>query len=262
MSKFALYVDKKEFLKLLNTKMLYMTDVDYYLEEASQKCSNAEKEYSNKTWVFSTNDILHRMDIEANLGNRDEIETDESKYQIIPYVTFTHTNDSTETSILKYSRGSKSGESRLMSKYSVGIGGHIEEAPIPNTVSNLFDCIYRGCIREIEEELNLPVSNTLKNYIRNKLASDSNFIMEDSPVGRVHLGIHINIDLSEVLKAVHPDEYPEINNYVNKLLISSGSMDVEHDIVEGVSLDEITPSILFDYNWESWSREVLYKTVF
>ena len=49
---------------------------------------------------------------------RSSAETDPSLKQIIPYAVFTHGGR-----ILRYVRGGKSGEKRLVAKASIGIGG-------------------------------------------------------------------------------------------------------------------------------------------
>ena len=53
---------------------------------------------------------------------RSRAEQDPGFKQIIPYVVFTFDN-----MILRYVRGAKSGEKRLVAKGSIGIGGHIND---------------------------------------------------------------------------------------------------------------------------------------
>ena len=53
---------------------------------------------------------------------REQAEEDPQYKQIIPYALFRH-----EDKLLRYVRGKKSGEQRLASKSSVGIGGHINQ---------------------------------------------------------------------------------------------------------------------------------------
>ena len=54
---------------------------------------------------------------------RSRAEQDPAFKQIIPYVIFTF-----EGTILRYVRGAKSGEKRLVDKASIGIGGHINDS--------------------------------------------------------------------------------------------------------------------------------------
>ena len=63
------------------------------------------------------------LDIKNNsFQSRARAETDPTFKQIIPYVVITDGK-----SILHYVRGKKAGEQRLVSKGSIGIGGHIND---------------------------------------------------------------------------------------------------------------------------------------
>ncbi len=106
---------------------------------------------------------------------RAEAEEDPSLKQLIPYVVVTH-NDK----LLHYRRGSGSGETRLLKKGSVGIGGHINDG---DGLGEAFDsaAYQRALMRELMEELNIAGS-----FIERPLA----LLNDDSnPVGAVHLGI-------------------------------------------------------------------------
>jgi predicted NUDIX family phosphoesterase len=106
---------------------------------------------------------------------RSRAEQDPAYKQIIPYVVFTF-NDT----ILRYIRGAKSGEKRLVAKGSIGIGGHINDND-----ESLFsfdrDAYQAAVHREIEEEL--KVEGTYENRVAALINDDSN------DVGRVHLGV-------------------------------------------------------------------------
>lgn len=95
--------------------------------------------------------------------------------QIIPYVLLVH-----EDRVLHYVRGKKAGEQRLVSKGSIGIGGHMN-----HNDEDLFNWdleAYRaGVRREVCEELN--VQTDFENLIVALLNDETN------PVGQVHLGI-------------------------------------------------------------------------
>ena len=106
---------------------------------------------------------------------RAEAEEDPSLKQLIPYVVVTH-----DEKILHYRRGSGSGETRLLKKGSVGIGGHINDG---DGLGEAFDAAayQRALMRELMEEINLTGS-----FIERPLA----LLNDDSnPVGAVHLGI-------------------------------------------------------------------------
>ncbi len=106
---------------------------------------------------------------------RDLAEDDPSHKQIIPYAIF-HCGDS----VLHYYRGGGSGEKRLASKGSIGIGGHINDTD--HAAASLDKDTYSvGVEREIEEELNIGCGYTQK--IIGLINDDSN------DVGKVHLGV-------------------------------------------------------------------------
>lgn len=103
---------------------------------------------------------------------RGEAEEDPSLKQIIPYFIITHRDR-----IWCYVRGKKSGEGRLVSKASIGIGGHINDED-----ADLFGDIYsRAAERELREEMIIP--EDASHRIVALLNDDSN------DVGRVHLGV-------------------------------------------------------------------------
>ncbi len=106
---------------------------------------------------------------------RGPAELDPSLKQIIPYVLLTH-----QGRVLHYVRGKKAGEQRLLSKGSIGIGGHMNDHD-----EGLFaldrDAYNAGVQREIHEELRLGSPYT--NRAVALLNDDSN------EVGKVHLGV-------------------------------------------------------------------------
>lgn len=113
---------------------------------------------------------------------RGQAEEDDSLKQLIPYFLICR-----EGKVWCYVRGKKSGEGRLVSKGSMGIGGHIN-----NLDENLFEDVYsRAAVRELEEEVILAPGYTHKIVA---LLND-----DLTPVGRVHLGV------IHVLKAASPD---------------------------------------------------------
>ncbi len=106
---------------------------------------------------------------------RSRAETNPSLKQIIPYAIFCH-----DGRILHYVRGGKSGEKRLVSKGSIGIGGHINDH---DEGLFAFDTdAYRVAVeREIAEELQL--SGKFTDDVVGLINDDS------TEVGRVHLGV-------------------------------------------------------------------------
>lgn len=118
--------------------------------------------------------------------SRDEAENDPTHKQIIPYALFHH-----EGRILHYVRGKKSGEQRLASKGSVGIGGHINSDDAA-AASLERDTYMTGVDREMNEELHI------NSPYRQRIVALLNH--DDNEVGRVHLGVvHLfDLDAPEV----------------------------------------------------------------
>jgi len=106
---------------------------------------------------------------------RDDAEHDPSHKQIIPYAIFRH-----EDRFLHYVRGGGSGEKRLASKGSIGIGGHINDTDYA-AASLDKDTYTNGVEREIDEELTIDGEHTQE--VIGLLNDDSN------EVGQVHLGV-------------------------------------------------------------------------
>lgn len=109
---------------------------------------------------------------------RSEAEEDPSLKQLIPYIIVTCGDR-----VLQYRRGSGSGETRLLKKRSLGIGGHINDE---DGLGKDFDAAayQRALLRELEEELNLPASFHFSQIKPLALLND-----DSNAVGEVHLGV-------------------------------------------------------------------------
>ncbi len=107
---------------------------------------------------------------------RDEMEADPEFKQLIPYVIFRHVDSDGQISVLRYLRGKGQGESRLHSKQSIGIGGHISTLDAAETSPYV-----EGMRRELEEEVDIQTPYTQQCV---GLIND-----DTNDVGRVHLGI-------------------------------------------------------------------------
>lgn len=113
---------------------------------------------------------------------RPAAELDPTHKQLIPYSIFHH-----DGRYLCYTRGGKSGEKRLVSKRSVGIGGHIN--PVDQSHDGLGETMYFNSIeREITEEL--VIGGTHTQTVIGLINDDS------SEVGSVHLGVVHRFELS------------------------------------------------------------------
>ena len=113
--------------------------------------------------------------------HRELAEDDPTHKQIIPYAIFKHGDK-----FLRYLRGKKSGEQRLASKSSIGIGGHINQDDF-NSSSLEKDTYLTGIEREINEEL---IINCDYNNLPIALIND-----DSNDVGKVHLGVVHLFDL-------------------------------------------------------------------
>ena len=106
---------------------------------------------------------------------RAQAEDDPTHKQIIPYALIAHGQ-----TVLHYVRGKKAGEQRLVSKGSIGIGGHMND-----TDESLFawdeDAYRAGVEREVNEEI--KIESPFEDRIVALLNDDT------TEVGRVHLGI-------------------------------------------------------------------------
>jgi len=111
---------------------------------------------------------------------RNEVEEDPSFKQLIPYCIFRH-----DGRIFYYTRGKGAGESRLHSKRSIGIGGHISSEDQASGTS-----VYREAMwREIGEEV----------FLETEFKESCVGLINDdlTDVGRVHLGVVHIFDLEQ-----------------------------------------------------------------
>lgn len=106
--------------------------------------------------------------------NRASAEEDPSYKQIIPYVAVRH-----QANYLLTQRTKRQTESRLHGKFSLGIGGHINDE---ETASSDHNIIRAGLERELQEEIHI---------LGPRLALNLAGIISDdtTPVGQVHLGL-------------------------------------------------------------------------
>lgn len=108
-------------------------------------------------------------------------ETDESKLQLLPYITIV----SPDNTIFVYRRGEGGGEQRLHNNLSIGVGGHVDSSPPRKTgpgYDPLLEHLQIEAAREIDEELAINVHP--------KDLEFTHYIVDPTnPVGRVHLGL-------------------------------------------------------------------------
>jgi predicted NUDIX family phosphoesterase len=114
------------------------------------------------------------------LRPRPECETDQTYYQLIPYIVLMNT----ERKIYCYVRGKAGDEGRLHDKLSIGLGGHVDAAPIHSLAGNgLLSLLQAEASRELFEETGVlcgdPQHLTFQHYI----------VDHTDEVGMVHLGL-------------------------------------------------------------------------
>lgn len=116
--------------------------------------------------------------------SRPAAEKDPSHKQLIPYVVMEH-----EGKVLSYVRGKRSGESRLVAKRSIGIGGHINPVDEMPLFGDFRDAYLNAVKREVDEEVVVETP-----YTERVVA----LINDDSTeVGSVHLGVVHHWKLAE-----------------------------------------------------------------
>jgi len=109
---------------------------------------------------------------------RDLMERSPEFKQLIPYVIFEHTDADGVAHVFQYVRGKGQGESRLHSKRSIGVGGHVSSDDTPDAAQNPLEA---GMQRELAEEVKIDSPHHL---------SCEGLINDDeTEVGRVHLGV-------------------------------------------------------------------------
>lgn len=125
---------------------------------------------------------------------RGQMEEDPSFKQLIPYALFRWTDDEGVAHLFEYLRGSGQGERRLHAKRSVGVGGHISS--IDSAAGRMHNVYREGMRRELDEEVSIdtPYDERIVGLIND----------DETPVGRVHLGVVHVCDVAEPL--VRPRE--------------------------------------------------------
>ncbi|UCE18331.1 MAG: phosphoesterase [Gemmatimonadota bacterium] len=120
----------------------------------------------------------------ARFVPRPPAEEDPSLKQIIPYVMIRHRDH-----IFRYKRTRRGEEERLHTKYSVGVGGHINPFDKFDLFAATKSVIEMGMEREVAEEVIIGIPYTAQCV--GLLNDDSN------DVGKVHFGIVYQLDVAE-----------------------------------------------------------------
>ncbi|MCL2623523.1 MAG: phosphoesterase [Planctomycetaceae bacterium] len=122
---------------------------------------------------------------------RADVENDPGYKQLIPYMFFSHTDANGDMSLFQYVRGRGMGESRLHSKRSIGVGGHISSEDFHDEPTH--DLYRVGMLRELHEEVELrsPYSEQCVGLIND----------DETEVGKVHLGVvhHFRLERPDMI---------------------------------------------------------------
>jgi predicted NUDIX family phosphoesterase len=164
------------------------------------------------------NNLVNTLD-KAFYLDRSLAEVNEKNKQIIPYILIRH-----KDKILAYKRATSSGETRLHEKWSIGIGGHIN----PIDGEDATNALDNAVSRELNEELSIDTDIELNSWVLGTLYDSSN------SVGRVHLGIVINLMLED-------EQVPEIK------------LEKTIDEIKWLTVEEINQLP----NLENWSKMIV-----
>lgn len=202
--------------------------------------ANNKKEPDNLlSSVCTASDVFKDLKLFKNqfyFRPRNEVETDETRIQLIPYFTINLTipEQNSESlgnmehfsyrpktrKVLSYSRSNKSGESRLRDKRSIGFGGHINDLDYAYALKNshsqemiFYNTIRQGLNRELSEELSIDWNNCACHTMHYKgLIYDPT-----TDVGKVHLGIVFELSFScNGSLGSSFDKYIKLNDDSNK----------------------------------------------
>lgn len=139
--------------------------------------------YTDKGFINKKTGILDTIIKQGLFEKRDELETDPSFKQLIPYGVL-----SNEESYYLFERTSGQTEKRLHRKLSLGVGGHMNPVA-ENRLDEQY--AFNELIRELTEEVDISENCQIQEI------EFIGFINDDTiPVGKVHIGLLFHIRLS------------------------------------------------------------------
>ena len=139
--------------------------------------------YKEKGLIQENSEVLKRVVQNGLFRNRSELEEDPSFKQIIPYAII-----SNKESFFLFKRTSRQTEKRLHHKFSLGVGGHMNQS---NSKESKEQYLINELKRELFEEIKLLNGCLIEDV------EFIGFINDDTiPVGSVHIGLLYNIHLS------------------------------------------------------------------
>ena len=232
MGKKALAVLRKDVANILREAI----DGEVLLKEVfSQGDGDGVELYPSvcSSWLFYLDSVLL---------DRDICETDTEYLQLLPYITFVSDSADGKYNILTYQRGKGGDESRLHSKYSVGIGGHVESYVTEETT--LLDVLVETALREMEEEIGVSLDQIeagssieeMSDTFRDDFFEQTRMIYCNNDEGSVHLGLSIVL-------------------FIPAEMLSK--MVGENNVITNLQLVPATKEAFSAFNLEPWSAAVL-----
>ena len=182
---------------------------------------------------FPGSQVFH---LKSYLLDRDECEINPEYLQLIPYITFI-TSDRGNRKILTYQRGKAGDENRLHAKFSIGVGGHVEDTETEE--NTLLDVLMENILREVNEEIGINL-DVRKDTIKEDLYDNVVLIYSNDAVGSVHLGLSILLFIPEALL----DE-----------------MIAENDVINNLQLIPATNEAFENIELEAWSQLVFNNII-
>ena len=139
--------------------------------------------YKEKGLIKENSEVLKRVVQNGLFRKRGELEEDPSFKQIIPYAII-----SNKESFFLFKRTSRQTEKRLHNKFSLGVGGHMNQG---NSKEPEEQYLVNELKRELFEEIKLLNGCLIEDV------EFIGFINDDTiPVGSVHIGLLYNIHVS------------------------------------------------------------------
>lgn len=187
-----MYVDN---VKLKQNKIRYGDEEVYVIQPSHFAHMQSDYvEYKSKT---SVEDYFRHLEQHALFLPRYEVEENCSFLQIIPYIIIKK-----EDQYFAYYRHGKSKEPRLLNKYSLGFGGHINPCDAKSTKS----IILTGMLREYVEELSVKTKPNTFPIFKGIVRDRSQQLMD-------HIGLVFVVEVEDA-KVLEEEKYKGI--WMNK----------------------------------------------
>lgn len=135
------------------------------------------------------------LNLPTTLEDRATCESDPSLLQLLPYITMIDENTG---KVFGYYRGKAGGESKLVGKMSMGVGGHVEEALEPN--GDLVTLLVTHAVREVFEEVGYKDLDSIRRQLEKQLIAGFTAVYQpEDPVGKFHLGLFLTVKVNPQL---------------------------------------------------------------